>query len=73
MNRRHARPMTAHERARQDRPDYEPVQLLLFVLLIAAILAAGAVTGPMPGETRQTEQTYRAQINGAPLETEAPH
>jgi len=48
MNRRHARPMSAHRVRRMRDAAYEPVQCVLFVLIVAAVILAATVYAPAP-------------------------
>lgn len=64
---RHARPAAELQRAQLVR---HAADALCLVAMLAVILAAVLVYGVEPGETRQTEQMYPAQIDGEPLEIE---
>ena len=48
MNRQHARPMSAHRIRKMRDAAYEPVQCVLFLLIVLAVILAAAVTGPYP-------------------------
>lgn len=51
MNRQHARPMSAHRIRRMRDAAYEPVQCVLFVVIVAVVILAAAVDRPPPSPT----------------------